>query len=208
MEVSVIKNNGKDSGRKVTLSDSIFNIDPNDHAIYLDVKQFMANQRQGTHKTLEKSEVSGSTKKLKRQKGTGGARAGSIKSPLFPGGARVFGPKPRDYSFKLNKKVKILARKSALSYKAKSQEISVVEDFNFEKPKTSSFAKFLKDIKLDHKKTLLVIPAGENNVVLSSRNIKNSKVVTAESLNTYELLHADNILFFESSLENVEKVLS
>jgi len=208
MEVAVLKNNGKDSGRKAELADSIFNIEPNDHAIYLDVKQFMANQRQGTHKTLEKSEVSGSTKKLKRQKGTGGARAGSIKSPLFPGGARVFGPKPRDYSFKLNKKVKILARKSALSYKAKSEDIRVVEDFNFDTPKTTNYAKFLKDLKLDQKKTLLVIPAGEKNIVLSSRNIKNAKVITAESLNTYELLHADNILFFESSLGNVEKVLS
>ena len=209
MEIAVLKNNGKSSGRKATLADSIYNIEPNDHAIYLDVKQFLANKRQGTHKTLEKSEVSGSTKKLKRQKGTGGARAGSIKSPLFPGGARVFGPRPRDYSFKLNKKVKTLARKSALSYKAKSEEISVVEDFSFDAPKTKSYVKFLTDLKLDGKKTLLIIPASENeNILLSSRNLKKVKVISAESLNTYEVLNADNIILFESSLDKIEKVLS
>ncbi len=208
MEKTVLKNNGKSSGRKANLADSIYNIQPNDHAIYLDVKQFLANQRQGTHKTLEKSEVSGSTKKLKRQKGTGGARAGSIKSPLFPGGARVFGPRPRDYSFKLNKKVKALARKSALSYKAKSEEIRVVEDFNFEAPKTKSYTKFLKDLKLDNKKTLLILPENNNNIFLSLRNLKKARVINADSINTYELLHADNILLFESSLEKIEKVLS
>jgi large subunit ribosomal protein L4 len=208
MEVAVLKNNGKSSGRKATLADSIFNIRPNDHAIYLDVKQFLANRRQGTHKTLEKSEVSGSTKKLKRQKGTGGARAGSIKSPLFPGGARVFGPRPRDYSFKLNKKVKVLARKSALTYKAQAEEIKVVEDFNFDAPKTKSYTKFLKDLKLENRKTLLVIPSNDKNIVLSSRNVKNTRVIAAESLNTYELLLADSILLFESSLSTIEKVLS
>lgn len=208
MEIAVLKNNGKSSGRKITLNDSIFNIEPNDHAVYLDVKQFLANKRQGTHKTLEKSEISGSTRKLKRQKGTGGARAGSIKSPLFPGGARVFGPKPRDYSFKLNKKIKSLARKSALSYKAKSEEIRIIEDFSFDAPKTRSYAKFLKDLKLDDKKTLLIVPASDANILMSSKNIKNAKVMNADSINTYELLHADNVLFFESSLEKIEKVLS
>jgi large subunit ribosomal protein L4 len=208
MEIAVLKNNGKSSGRKVTLSDSIYNIEPNDHAIYLDVKQFLANRRQGTHKTLEKSEVSGSTRKLKRQKGTGGARSGSIKSPLFPGGARVFGPRPRDYSFKMNKKVKSLARKSALSYKAKSEEIRVVEDFSFDAPKTKSYLKFLNDLKLDNKKTLLIVPAGDQNIILSSRNLKKTKVVSAESINTYEVLNADNVILFESSLEKIEKVLS
>ena len=203
-----MKNNGKSSGRKATLSDSIYNIEPNDHAIYLDVKQFLANRRQGTHKTLEKSEISGSTKKLKRQKGTGGARAGSIKSPLFPGGARIFGPRPRDYSFKLNKKVKSLARKSALTYKAKSEGISVVEDFNFEAPKTKFYIKFLNDLKLDGKKTLLIVPASDHNILLSSRNLKKAKVMSADSLNTYEVLNADNIILFESSLEKIEKVLS
>jgi large subunit ribosomal protein L4 len=208
MEISVLKNNGKSSGRKAELSDSIYNISPNDHAIYLDIKHLLANKRQGTHKTLEKSEVSGSTKKLKRQKGTGGARAGSIKSPLFKGGARVFGPRPRDYGFKMNHKVKVLARKSALSYKAKADEIKVVEDFNFDTPKTKDFLKFLKDLKVDSKKSLLVIPASNHNVVLSSRNIKNARVVSADSLNTYELLHADSVLLFESSLASIEKVLS
>lgn len=208
MEIAVLKNNGKSSGRKVTLSDSIYNIEPNDHAIYLDVKQFLANRRQGTHKTLEKSEVSGSTRKLKRQKGTGGARSGSIKSPLFPGGARVFGPRPRDYSFKLNKKVKSLARKSALSYKAKSEEIRVVEDFSFDAPKTKSYLKFLNDLKLENKKTLLIVPAGDHNVILSSRNLKKARVMSAESINTYEVLNADNVILFESSLEKIEKVLS
>ena len=208
MEISVLKNNGKDSGRKATLAESVFNIKPNDHAIYLDVKQFMANRRQGTHKTLEKSEVSGSTRKLKRQKGTGGARAGSIKSPLFPGGARVFGPRPRDYGFKLNQKVKVLARKSALSYKAQAEEIKVVEDLKFETPKTSNYVKLLKDLKLVDKKVLMIIPSADQNIVLSSRNIKNAKVVTADSVNTYELLHADNVVFLESSLSLIEKVLS
>lgn len=208
MEIAVLKNNGKSSGRKVMLSDSIYNIEPNDHAIYLDVKQFLANRRQGTHKTLEKSEVSGSTRKLKRQKGTGGARSGSIKSPLFPGGARVFGPRPRDYGFKLNKKVKSLARKSALSYKAKSEEIRVVEDFSFDAPKTKSYLKFLNDLKLDNKKTLLIVPAGDNNIILSSRNLKKARVMSAESINTYEVLNADNVILFESSLEKIEKVLS
>ncbi len=208
MEISVIKNNGKSSGRKAELPESIFNIVPNDHAIYLDIKQLQANKRQGTHKSLEKSEVSGSTKKLKRQKGTGGARAGSIKNPLFKGGARVFGPRPRDYGFKMNQKVKVLARKSALTYKAKADEIKVVEDFKFDAPKTQNYLKFLKDLKVNDKKTLLVVPASDQNMVLSSRNIKNARVITAESLNTYELLHADSLLLFESSLASIEKVLS
>lgn len=208
MEIAVLKNNGKSSGRKAVLSDTIYNIRPNDHAIYLDVKQYLANQRQGTHKTLEKSEVSGSTKKLKRQKGTGGARAGSIKSPLFPGGARAFGPRPRDYSFKLNRKVKVLARKSALSYKAKADEIKVVEDFSLDNPKTKSYLSFLKSLKLEDKKTLLITPSSESNIILSSRNLRNARVINADSINTYEVLHADNILLFESSLEKIEKVLS
>ena len=207
MKLSVLDISGNDTGRKADLADAVFNIEPNDHAIYLDVKQYLANQRQGTHKTKERAEISGSTRKIKRQKGTGTARAGSIKSPLFRGGGRVFGPTPRDYSFKLNKKLKVLARKSALAYKAKDNSISVLEDLNFDLPKTKQYLDLLKGLDLGNKKTLLVLGADNKNVYLSSRNIKRTKVVTADKLNTYDLLHADNLLLSESSLERIENLL-
>ncbi|MDQ3393153.1 MAG: 50S ribosomal protein L4 [Bacteroidota bacterium] len=208
MEVSVLNNKGEDTGRKVSLSDAIFSIEPNDHAIYLDVKQHLANKRQGTHKSKERAEISGSTKKIKKQKGTGGARAGSIKSPVFRGGGRVFGPRPRDYSFKLNKKLKSLARKSALTYKVKDNSITVLEDFNFEAPKTKDFIALLNGLALSGKKTLFVLPEQNHNVFLSSRNLKNSKVTVAENINTYDLLHADNLLIIESSIEKIENLLN
>lgn len=207
MEITVLKHNGEDTGRKITLADSIFGIEPNDHAIYLDVKQFLANQRQGTHKSKERAEIAGSTKKIKKQKGTGTARAGSIKSPVFRGGGRVFGPKPRDYRFKLNKKLKVLARKSALAYKAKDNSIAVLEDLNFDLPKTKQYLDLLKGLDVTNKKTLLVLGADNKNVYLSSRNVKRTKVVTADKLNTYDLLHADNLLLSESSLERIENLL-
>ncbi|MCB0495700.1 MAG: 50S ribosomal protein L4 [Cyclobacteriaceae bacterium] len=207
MNVEVVKVNGQDAGRKVSLSKDIFGIEPNDHAIYLDVKQYLANQRQGTHKSKERAEVSGSTRKLKKQKGTGTARAGSIKSPVFRGGGRVFGPSPRDYSFKLNKKLKVLARKSALTYKAQDKAISVIEDFSFEAPKTKSYLAFLGDLKMNDKKTLLVLPETNKNIVLSGRNIQNTKVVTADQLSTYDVLNADNLMIVESSIEKIEKTL-
>ena len=207
MNVEVVKVNGQDAGRKVSLSKDIFGIEPNDHAIYLDVKQYLANQRQGTHKSKERAEVSGSTRKLKKQKGTGTARAGSIKSPVFRGGGRVFGPTPRDYSFKLNKKLKVLARKSALTYKAQDKAISVIEDFSFEAPKTKSYLAFLGDLKMNDKKTLLVLPETNKNIVLSGRNIQNTKVVTADQLSTYDVLNADNLMIVESSIEKIEKTL-
>lgn len=208
MEISVLNNKGEDTGRKVSLSDAIFSIDPNDHAIYLDVKQYLANKRQGTHKSKERAEIAGSTKKIKKQKGTGGARAGSLKSPIFRSGGRVFGPKPRDYSFKLNKKLKTLARKSALAYKVKDNSIAVLEDFNFEKPRTKEFIALLNGLSLGSKKTLLVLPEQNQNVFLSSRNLKNSKVTTAENINTYDLLHADNLLIIESSIQKIENLLN
>ncbi|KYG75268.1 MULTISPECIES: 50S ribosomal protein L4 [Roseivirga] len=208
MEISVLKNSGEDTGRKITLSDDIFGIEPNDHAIYLDVKQYLANQRQGTHKSKERNEIAGSTKKIKRQKGTGTARAGSIKSPIFRGGGRVFGPQPRDYSFKLNKKLKSLARKSALAYKAKDNGLVVLEDINFESPKTKDFVKVLNGLSVADKKTLLVLPDSANkNVVLSGRNVKNAKITTADSLNTYDVLNADSLLISESSIEKLENLL-
>lgn len=207
MEVSVLKYTGEDTGRTLSLSDSVFAVEPNDHAIYLDVKQFLANQRQGTHKSKERAEITGSTKKLKRQKGTGTARAGSIKSPIFRGGGRVFGPRPKSYGFKLNKKLKVLARKSAYTYKAKDECISVLEDFNFEAPKTKDFLKVIKDLNLDGKKTLFVTGEVSKNLVLSSRNIQKSKVVTADQVNTYDLLNADNVVLSESSVEKIENLL-
>lgn len=208
MEISVLKNSGEDTGRKVTLSDDIFGIEPNDHAIYLDVKQYLANQRQGTHKSKERNEIAGSTKKIKRQKGTGTARAGSIKSPIFRGGGRVFGPEPRDYSFKLNKKLKSLARKSALAYKAKESGLVVLEDISFDSPKTKEFINVLNGLSVADKKTLLVLPDANNkNVVLSGRNIKNAKITTADSLNTYDVLNADSLLISESSIEKLENLL-
>jgi large subunit ribosomal protein L4 len=208
MQVSVLKYSGEDTGRKINLSDEVFSIEPNDHAIYLDVKQYLANQRQGTHKSKERNEVAGSTRKIKKQKGTGTARAGSIKSPVFRGGGRIFGPKPRDYSFKLNKKLKSLARKSALAYKVKDNQIAVLEDFSFSVPKTKEYLNMLTKLSLNDKKTLLVLSEPNNNVYLSSRNIQNAKVVTVDQLNTYDLMHADNLLLIESSVEKIENLLN
>jgi large subunit ribosomal protein L4 len=208
MELAVINHKGEDTGRKISLSDEIFAIDPNDHAIYLDVKQYLANQRQGTHKSKERNEIAGSTKKIKKQKGTGGARAGSIKSPLFRGGGRVFGPQPRDYSFKLNKKVKQLARKSALSYKVKDNSLMVLEDLSFDSPKTKSFLALLNGISLTDKKTILVLPEENKNVYLSSRNLPKSKVVTVNDVNTYQLLNADHLVICEGSVSKLETILS
>lgn len=206
MEVAVYNVKGTATANKATLADSVFAIEPNDHAIYLDVKQYMANQRQGTHDTLEKSTISGSTRKLHKQKGTGGSRKGSIKSPLFRSGARVFGPHPRDYSFKLNKKLKRLARKSALSYKMKDDQITILEDFSFEDPKTKNFTELLKNFQLTGKKTLLVMSKFEENVYLSSRNLKKVKVISAADLNTYEILDATRLLITEGSLREIEKI--
>lgn len=208
MELAVLKHNGEDTGRKITLSDEVFAIEPNDHAIYLDVKQYLANQRQGTHKSKERNEVAGSTKKIKKQKGTGGARAGSIKSPLFRGGGRVFGPRPRNYSFKLNKKLKQLARKSALSYKVKENSLLVLEGISFDTPKTKNYVTFLNGLALADKKTLLVLPEVNKNVYLASRNLEKAKVVTVDSLNTYELLNADSLVLCEGSVSKLENILS
>ena len=208
MEVAVLKSSGQATTKKVNLSDSVFAIEPNDHAIYLDVKSILANQRQGTHKSKQRNEISGSSKKLKKQKGTGGARAGNIKNPQFKGGGRVFGPVPRDYSFKLNKKVKDLARKSALSYKAKDNSISVLEDFNFDSPKTKQYVALLNALSLGDKKTLLVLPEGNKNVVLAGRNVQNSKITTADQINTYDVMNADNIIFVESSISKIENLLN
>jgi len=206
MEVSVLNNTGKETGRKVNLPDEIFGITPNDHAIYLDVKQYLANQRQGTHKSKERGEITGSTKKLHKQKGTGGSRKGSIKNPLYKGGGRVFGPRPRDYSFKLNKKVKALARKSALAYKAANTAIAVLEDFTLDAPKTKEYLKFLQNFSAVDQKTLLVLSDVNTNVYLSSRNLPKAKVTTVNQLNTYELLHADRLFISESSLPRIEEL--
>jgi large subunit ribosomal protein L4 len=208
MELNVLNKKGEDTGRTVTLNDAVFGIEPNDHAIYLDVKQHMANRRQGTHKSKERSEITGSTRKLIRQKGSGGARRGDIKSPVMIGGGRVFGPKPRDYSFKLNKKVKALARKSALSYKAKENAIAVVEDFTMDAPKTKDFVTFMKDFKLEGKKILLVLPENNKFIYLSARNLKSAKIVTVSELNTYKVLDAANLLLTESSIAIIEKNLN
>jgi large subunit ribosomal protein L4 len=207
MEIAVLKNSGEETGRTISLSADIFGIEPNDHAIYLDVKQFLANQRQGTHKSKQKAEITGSTRKLKKQKGTGTARAGSIKSPTFRGGARVFGPVPRDYSFKLNKKLKVLARKSALAYKVKDSSLLILEDFSFESPKTKEYIKILDNLSLSNKKTLLVVPENDKNTWLSGRNIQNTKVVTADALNTYDVLNAESLLLCESSVGIIENLL-
>lgn len=208
MEVSVLNKNGQDTGKKVTLNDSIFAIEPNDHAIYLDVKQYLAAQRQGTAKTKERSEMSGSTRKLGRQKGGGGARRGDINSPVLVGGARVFGPKPRNYDFKLNKKVKQLARKSALSYKAKESAILVVEDFSFEAPKTKEFITFVENLKIADKKVLVALTGIDKNIYLSARNLKKAKVATANQLNTYGILDAGVLVVTESALKDIETVLN
>ena len=208
MEVKVLDKNGKDTGRKVQLSDSVFGIEPNNHAVYLDVKQYLANQRQGTHKAKERAEVAGSTRKIKKQKGTGTARAGSAKNPLFKGGGTVFGPRPRSYSFKLNKNLKRLARRSALSLKAKDSNLIVVEDFNFETPNTKSFIEVLKALGLDNKKSLFVLGDSNKNVYLSSRNLKASSVVTNSELSTYAILNANNLVLLEGSLDGIEENLS
>ncbi len=208
MEVKVLDNKGKATSAKVNLSDSIYAIEPNDHAIYLDVKQYLANNRQGTHKSKERAEIVGSTRKIKKQKGTGTARAGSIKSPVFRGGGRVFGPRPRNYSFKLNVKLKRLARKSALSYKANSDSLMVLEDLNFDAPKTAQFKSLMGDLNLSNQKVLLVLGSANDNVFRSARNIPNTKVVTADSLNTYDVLHANKVLLSQSSVEVIEKILN
>lgn len=207
MEVNVYNIKGEDTGRKATLKDSIFGIEPNDHVIYLDVKQYLANQRQGTAKSKERSEISGSTRKLGRQKGGGGARRGDINSPLLVGGARVFGPKPRDYSFKLNKKVKQLARKSALSYKAKADGIMVVEDFTFEAPKTKDFIALINNLKISGKKLLLVTPGSNKNVYLSARNLQRVNVQTVSGVNTYRVLDAGVVVFTEKALAAIDEIL-
>lgn len=207
MEVSVYNIKGEDTGRKVVLNDAIFGIEPNDHAIYLDVKQYMANQRQGTHKSKERSEISGSTRKLGRQKGGGGARRGDINSPVLVGGARVFGPQPRDYGFKLNKKVKALARKSALSYKVQENAILVVEDFNFEAPKTKQYVELLQNLKVTDKKLLMVLPEANKNVYLSARNIQRQDMAVASAVNTYQVLNADAVVVTESALAVIEGTL-
>jgi large subunit ribosomal protein L4 len=208
MDVSVVKYSGENTGRKVALSTDVFGVEPNDHAIYLDVKSFLANQRQGTHKAKQRNEISGSSKKLKKQKGTGGARAGNIKNPQFKGGGRVFGPQPRDYSFKLNKKVKDLARKSALTYKAKDNAIAIVEDFNFAEAKTKQYLKMLSALSLADKKTLVVLPEVAKNVVLAGRNIQKTKVTTADQINTYDVMNAENVIFVESSINKVVTLLN
>ena len=208
MEVSVLNINGQETGRKVSLNESIFGIEPNDHVLYLDVKQYLANQRQGTAKAKERSEVSGSTRKLGRQKGGGGARRGDINSPVLVGGGRVFGPKPRDYRFKLNKKVKVLARKSALAYKAQENAVIVVEDFNFEAPKTKDFVNITKNLKVEGKKTLLVLPEVDKNVYLSSRNLQRAEVMTANTINAYKVLNAEVLVVTEKSLQTIDQILT
>ncbi len=200
MEVAVYNIKGEDTGRKVTLNDSVFGIEPNEHVVYLDVKQYMANQRQGTHKSKERSEIAGSTRKLHKQKGGGGARIGDIKSPVLVGGGRIFGPRPRNYEFKLNKKVKQLARKSALSYKAQENQIIVVEDFTFEAPKTKEFVNFAKNINVADKKAVLVLAGQNKNVFLSARNLPNVEIVTASDLNTYKILDNKSLVLSESSV--------
>lgn len=208
MEVSVLNINGQETGRKVQLNDAIFGIEPNDHVLYLDVKQYLANQRQGTAKSKERSEVSGSTRKLGRQKGGGGARRGDINSPVLVGGGRVFGPKPRNYSFKLNKKVKALARKSALSYKAQENAIVVLEDFTMEAPKTKDFVNITKNLKVEGKKLLLLLPEVNKNVFLSSRNLQHAEVMTATAVNAYKVLNSEVLVITENSLKAIESILS
>jgi large subunit ribosomal protein L4 len=207
MDIAVVKYSGESTGRKVSLDSEVFGIEPNDHAIYLDVKSILANQRQGTHKSKQRNEISGSSRKIKNQKGTGGARAGNIKNPQFKGGGRVFGPTPRDYSFKLNKKVKDLARRSALTYKAKDNSIAILEDFNFAAPKTKTYLSMLKALSLSDKKTLVVLPEVTSNVVLSSRNVKNTKVITASQINTFDVMNADILVLAESSVSSINSIL-
>ncbi|GET32051.1 50S ribosomal protein L4 [Prolixibacter bellariivorans] len=206
MEIAILNTAGKETGRSIELVDSIYAVEPSDHAIYLDVKQYLANQRQGTHKSKERGEITGSTRKLKKQKGTGTARAGSIKSPIFRGGGRVFGPQPRNYGFKLNKKLKTLARKSALSYKAKSNDILVMEDFNFEGPKTKEFVAIQNNLQVADKKSLIVLSEANKNIYLSSRNLQNAEVVTASELSTYKIMRAKKVVFVESSVKAMEEM--
>jgi large subunit ribosomal protein L4 len=208
MEVKVLNVSGKETGAKVQLPEAIFGIEPNDHAIYLDVKQFLANQRQGTHKSKQRNEIAGSTRKLYKQKGTGGARAGSVKSPLFNGGGRVFGPQPRDYSFKLNKKLKVLARYSALSYKAQDSNVIVLEDFSFDAIKTKTYIQMVADLNATDVKTLLVLPAANNNVYLSSRNLKKTKVITVDQINTYDVLNAGKLVLTTGAVKILEEALA
>ena len=208
MEINVLNINGQETGRKIELNEAIFGIEPNDHVLYLDVKQYLANQRQGTHKSKERSEVSGSTRKLGRQKGGGGARRGDINSPLLVGGGRVFGPKPRDYRFKLNKKVKVLARKSALSYKAQENAIVVVEDFAMEAPKTKEFVNIAKNLKVDGRKALFVLPESNKNVYLSARNLQRTEVMLASGINAYKVLNADVLVITENSLKTIDGILT
>ncbi len=207
MSIAVLKYSGENTGRSIDLSSEVFAIEPNDHAIWLDVKSYLANQRQGTSKAKQRNEISGSSKKIKKQKGTGGARAGNIKSPLFKGGGRVFGPQPRDYSFKLNKKVKELAKKSALSYKAKDNMIAILEDFNFDAPKTKQYQNMLKSLALNNQKTLLVLPEANKNIVMSGRNVQNTKIVTASQITTFDLMNADKLILVESSLGKIDNLL-
>ena len=208
MDINVLDIKGQETGRKVILNENIFGIEPNDHVLYLDVKQYLADQRQGTAKTKERSEHAGSTRKLGRQKGGGGARRGDINSPVLVGGGRVFGPTPRDYSFKLNKKVKVLARKSALAYKAKESAIIVVEDFDFDAPKAKEIIKIAKNLKIGGKKVLLVLPEAQNNVYLSARNLQKTQVTTAAQVNTYGILHADVLVVTENSLKTIDEILT
>ena len=205
MEIKVLNKEGKATAKKVSLSKEIFAIEPNDHAIYLDVKQYLANQRQGTHQSRERGEIAGSTRKIKKQKGTGTARAGSIKNPLFRGGGRVFGPRPKSYSFKLNKKLKVLARKSALSYKAKDKNIMILEELTFKSPKTKEFLTILKSLKVESDRSLFVTSQRDNNTLLSSRNLKNAKVITADKLNTYDILHSSKLIISEKAFTLIEK---
>ena len=207
MQIKILNTQGQETGKTAELNDSIFNIEPNDHAIYLDVKQHLARKRQGTHKTKERNAITGSRRKIKKQKGTGTARAGDIKSPIFRGGGRVFGPRPRDYSFKLNKKLKKLARKSALSYKVKNNEIIILEDFTFAEPKTTKFIELQDNLKINEKKTMLVLKENDKNILLSSRNLKNSKVVNVNELNTYDILNHKNLVLTESSIETLHTIL-
>ncbi len=208
MKVNVKNIKGEDTGRSVELIDDIYGVEPNDHAVYLDVKQYLANQRQGTHKSKERAEIAGSTKKIKKQKGTGTARAGSIKSPVFRGGGRVFGPRPRDYSFKLNKKLKRLARKTALSYKVKNEKITVLENFSLDAPKTKSFLDILSALSVRDSKTLIILDSVNANIYLSSRNIPHAKVITVDKLNTYEVMNAKHLLLNEGAVEKIESMFN
>ena len=207
MEINVINKKGKATAKKVSLVKEIFAIEPNDHAIYLDVKQYLANQRQGTHQSRERADIAGSTRKIKKQKGTGTARAGSIKNPLFRGGGRVFGPRPKSYNFKLNKKLKVLARKSALTYKAKEDSILVLDDLSFKTPKTKDFLSVLKNLKIEGDKSLFVTSEKDQNTLLSSRNLKNAKVITADKLNTYDILYSHKLIISENAFDQIEKLL-